>query len=206
MANSPTTDKREAVLRWVKKNRGDVSHELRVEKLALTLFTLTRETHGLTANERSLLSLAALVHDVGRAMEDDDHELYGAVMLDAAADLPLTDTERRRMMFMTRYHRGEVARENHEDYLKSMDDRQTARLLLGFLRAADALDSRNLETPRIAISVGKQALSITCYLREVTAKALRKFGKKKKFLLLEETLKMRILVDLRRVEGVELVA
>lgn len=204
--SSANNDKRDSIYRWVKKHRGDLSHELRVEKLATTLFTLTREAHGLTINERNLLSMAALVHDVGRSLEDDDHELHGAVMLEAATDLPISETERRRMMFMTRYHRGDVAREGHEEYLKSMDDRQTARTLLGFLRAADALDSRSLESPRIAISVGKNALAITCYLREVTAKALRKFGKRKKFLLLEETLNMRVVVDLRRVEGVELVA
>ena len=43
-----------------------------------SLFDLTRKRHGLDAAVRRLLTLGALVHDVGRAIEDKGHALHGA--------------------------------------------------------------------------------------------------------------------------------
>jgi exopolyphosphatase/guanosine-5'-triphosphate,3'-diphosphate pyrophosphatase len=205
LTTSPDT-KRDALLAWVRKHLGDVEHEQRVERLALTLFALTRPRHRLSQSERTLLSLAAIVHDVGRALEDDDHELHGAVMLQVAEDLPLTDTERRRLMFLTRYHRGKVPAEGGEEYLRPADDRASLRTLLALLRAADALDGRWMESPQVAMTVRGNTLSITCYLRNVTAKVLRKLGRKKKFLLLEDQLNLGVNVEILSVQGVELVA
>ena len=202
----PALDKHTLLLRWARRQIGQIDHELRVERLALTLFALTRPLHRLGMAERNLLALAALVHDVGRSLEDADHEMHGAAMLQVAGDLPLTETERRRLMFLTRYHRGKVADAGCEDHLRPADDRVSLRILLALLRAADALDSRHLASPQIALSLCGRTLAITCYLRDVSPKALRKLGKKKKFLLLEETLKLRVAVDLLNVQEVELVA
>ena len=199
-------DKRAQVHSWVRGHIGDTTHEERVEKLALTLFALTRPLHHLGMAERNLLGLAALVHDVGRALEDEDHEMHGAAMLQVAGELPVTETERRRMMFLTRYHRGEVDSTGREEYLRTMDDRLTMRTLLGLLRTADALDSRWLASPQIAMTLHGRTLALTCYLSEMSPKVLRKLSKKKKFLLLEGMLKLRVVVEVRQVHGVALVA
>jgi exopolyphosphatase / guanosine-5'-triphosphate,3'-diphosphate pyrophosphatase len=205
-ARPETADKHAALHRWVRRHVGEVTHEERVEKLALTLFALTRPHHHLGMPERNLLALAALVHDVGRSLEDDDHEMHGAAMLQVADELPLTDAERRRLMFLTRYHRGPVDAAGKEDHLRPADDRETLRTLLSLLRAADALDSRYLDSPQIALTLRGQTLAITCYLQDVSPKILRKLTRKKKFLLLEETLGLRVAVTVHQVTGVALVA
>jgi exopolyphosphatase/guanosine-5'-triphosphate,3'-diphosphate pyrophosphatase len=205
-ARYDVSDKRAAVHRWVRGNVGEITHEERVEKLALTLFALTRPLHHLGLAERNLLSLAALVHDVGRSLEDEDHEMHGAAMVQVAEELPLTETERRRLMFLTRYHRGAVDPAGKEEHLRQTDDRKTYRTLLALLRAADALDSRYLDSPQIALSLQGRTLAISCYLHEVSPKTLRKLTRKKKFLLLEEILGLRVAVAVHQVTGVALVA
>src|SRR5215210_49525 len=70
---TPASLKHQAVERWVARHLGAVDHEQRVAQIASTLFNLTWPLHQMPAAELKLLRLAAAVHDVGRAIDDDDH-------------------------------------------------------------------------------------------------------------------------------------
>jgi exopolyphosphatase/pppGpp-phosphohydrolase len=185
---------KEAMLRdWVRRRLGAVEHEMRVARVARTLFGLTRPWHGLGAVDLWLLGLAAVVHDVGRADGGKRHEERGAAIISETRGLPLDVVERRRLAYLVRYHKGEVPAVWEDGYLdRDEDDGVGLRCVLGMLRAADGLDSRSAAVPSLVIGVrgvgrGSRVVSVNGYVEDV-GEAETVFGRRKKFRLLEETL------------------
>ncbi len=190
---------------WARRALGTITHERRVRSIARSLFELTEPFHALNASWLELLELASLVHDVGRSMDEKTHPAQGARMLLEDATLPLSPRERRLIAFLTRYHRGDIPLSGEEKILDAGDDRRPIRCLLALLRAADALDSRSLESPRLVLWARGRRICVTCYLRHDCPKARRVYQRRKKFRLLEEELDCRIEVDLRLGEAVRVV-
>ena len=199
-------EKHRLVSRWAHRRLGTLAHERRVSEIASTLFRLTAPRHDLTAAHRRLLALAAVVHDVGRVDGEDGHEVVGAKMLLRDESLPLTDAERRAIAFITRYHRGSVPAAGCDSILTEADDHEAVRLTLALLRAADALDSRSLASPRLVFTMRGNRLHIGCYLATDSAKARKVYGRRKKFRLLEELLGCRVEIDVRHAEALSMVA
>ena len=203
----PVCFKHHAVRKWVLRCLGTVEHEDRVSEIAGKLLDLTWSLHDLSPANRRLLRLAAMVHDVGRSIDDETHPLEGSrMLLDDRHQLPLTSRDRRFLSYLTRYHRGKVPAESCDEILRADDDAATLRLLLAFLRAADALDSRSLDSPRLVFSMQGRRLRIVCYLDVDSAKARRVFSRRKKFRLLEELLGCRVEVEIRVARELHLVA
>jgi exopolyphosphatase/guanosine-5'-triphosphate,3'-diphosphate pyrophosphatase len=208
------TSKEAAVARWVSRRLGAVVHERQVAAVASSLFDLTRPLHGLSAGDRRLLRLGALVHDVGRAVDKAEHPSVGAAMLlDAGAALPLSATERRRLAYLTAHHKGDVPPAGDDRILCPTDDADRMIRLLALLRAADALDSRSLETPRLVFALGGRTpralpleLRVHCYLHADTPKARKVYRRRKKFRLLEDLLGCRVEIEIARADALRLVA
>ena len=203
--------KQQSIRRWVRRRAGaGIVHERRVAEIAATLFDLTRDFHSLGASERRLLTLAALVHDVGRSVDADGHERHGAAMLLADDSLPITPAERRALAYLTRHHRGRVPSLGDDEILTAHDPRETLRTALALLRAADALDGRSVQRPRLVFTLRRTGatheLRITCYLDEECAKARKVYNRRKKFRLLEELLGIRVVIDVRLAEALSMVA
>src|SRR4051812_44342406 len=194
--------------RWAHRRLGKLDHERRVDQIAQAIFDLTRPTHGLGAPERRLLRLAAVLHDVGRKIDDKRHPSVGAKVILKDTWLPLNDSERRCVAYLTRYHRGAVPPLGFDDLLEASDPRRKMRLVLALLRASDALDGRQLAAPRIVFALrgDGRKLAVTCYLDQLTPKARRFFKRRKKFRLLEELLNLKVDVQLERADAVRAVA
>jgi exopolyphosphatase/pppGpp-phosphohydrolase len=179
---------------WVRRRLGSVDHELRVARVAKTLFNLTRRWHNLSSADSRVLTLAALVHDVGRAMGPRKHAKNGARMVLESSSLPLTPTERRRVAFLARHHKGRI----QETALlhDTLDDPKAMHILLALLRAADGLDSRKLGGLRLVITLRGRDLTIYGHPDSgtpTTASHLEAiYGRRKKFQLLEQSLNCRI--------------
>ncbi len=203
----PACYKHHALRRWVNRCLGSVQHEDRVAEIAGKLLHLTGSLHDLAPSYRRLLRLAALVHDVGRCVEDDTHPREGArMLLDRRHDIPLTSSERRRLAYLTEFHRGKVPDEGCDGILRDDDDHASLRLVLAFLRAADSLDSRSQESPRLVCRLQGRRLRIVCYLDKESARARRVYGRRKKFRLLEELLDCRVDVEVRAAGELQMVA
>ena len=206
------TDRRETDLkhrllrRWAQRHLGALDHERRVADIAHTLFKLTAARHDLGSAHRRLLALAAIVHDVGRCDGEDGHEIVGAKMILRDESLPLASSERRALAYLTRYHRGPVPDAGCDRVLRDGDDHDALRMSLALLRAADALDSRSLESPRLVFTLRGSRLGIACYLDEDSAKARRVYSRRKKFKLLEQLLACRVEIDVRFAEALSMVA
>ena len=176
---------------WVLRHLGSVEHERRVSVLASSLFHLTQPLHDLDPSHLRLLRLAATVHDVGRAIDNKTHPAQGAHLLLDDPLVPLSGPDRRALAYLTLYHRGPVPESGRDTILRDSDDRDRLRSTLSLLRAADALDSRSMESPRVVFSLSGHGgriptLHIRCYLETESAKARRIYRRRKKFRLLEQ--------------------
>src|ERR1041384_8088723 len=128
MKLSAGNSEKEAALRdWVRRKLGAVEHELRVADAARMLFALTRRWHQLGTAEGNLLVMAAIVHDVGRAFGEDNHARIGSEMI--LENERLSPNDRRRLAFLTRYHRGRVPERGAEEILEKGDDLGAMRVL-----------------------------------------------------------------------------
>lgn len=199
------SDKEQLTERWVHRRLGKVGHERRVLDIATTLFDLTHAMHGLGVAHRRLLRLGAMLHDVGRSVEDRRHPSIGAGMIMEDAALPISNQDRRRLAYLTRHHRGAVPQVGYDDFLRSSDGRKSMRRLLAILRAADSLDNRNMAPPRIVLTLRGNKLGVTCFIEEDCNKARKVFSRRKKFRLLEELLDCRIDVQIKRAQAVHAV-
>jgi len=203
----PTYGREYAALEsWVLRRLGRADHEWRVTRIALALFDLLKRRHKLNPRARDILALSALVHDVGRSVDDRTHPQQGARMLLKEKDLPLADTLRRRLAYLTLYHRGPVPEPGEDGILLVGEDMTSVRLLLGLLRAADALDSRRAEPPLLRFSHVGRRLRVHCHLRSESPKARKIYSRRKKFRLLEETLGCKVELRVRSGEELMLVA
>jgi exopolyphosphatase/pppGpp-phosphohydrolase len=201
-----TSDKHRAVQRWTQRRLGTLEHERRVADIADTLFRITSTRHDLDAAHRRLLAMGATVHDVGRCDGEDGHEIVGAKMILRDESLPLSGAERRALAYLTRHHRGPVPDAGCDRILDEADDLDALRVTLALLRAADALDSRSQESPRLVFALRGRTLRIGCYLDTDSAKARRVYSRRKKFRLLEALLDCRVAIDVHCAEALSMVA
>jgi exopolyphosphatase/guanosine-5'-triphosphate,3'-diphosphate pyrophosphatase len=208
-ATASAAAKHRTVEAWVARQLGSVEHERRVAEIAGRMFHLTRALHGLALGDLRLLQLAAVVHDVGRAVCDETHPEDGARMVLSEAKLPLDDAERRQLAYLTRYHRGRVPEAGADEILWPADDADRLLRVLALLRASDALDGRSIESPRIILALAGSRtprLQVSCYLENDSAKARKVYGRRKKFRLLEEQLGCRVEITIAHAAALAMVA
>jgi dTMP kinase len=117
-------------------------HGLRVEGFALELFDQLSSLHRCGARDRCLLSIAALLHDLGRRNGDRDH---CARTYDAVNRLELTGLrpkERRLVSVIAALHGARWSRDElHRLAALPFRDQLRARKLAALLRVADAADT-----------------------------------------------------------------
>jgi hypothetical protein len=78
--------------------------------------------------------------------------------------------------------------------------------VLSLLRAADALDNRNLRPPSISMTLKDRDLTIVSRVAKNCAKSRKVFSRRKKFRLLEELLDCRVELHSRNIAATSLPA
>jgi exopolyphosphatase/guanosine-5'-triphosphate,3'-diphosphate pyrophosphatase len=202
----PSTIRQRMTERWAQRRLGRIDHERRVCEIASSLFDLTHTFHRLDAHDKRVLEMASIVHDIGRKLDVKDHPALGAEMVLNDDWLPLNDSERRSIAYLTRYHRGAVPEMGFDEILRASENRKRLRTVLAILRAADALDGRQLQAPRLVFAMLGKKLFVTVYLEEDTAKARRFFKRRKKFRLFEELIGLKVDVEIRHAHTVHTVS
>lgn len=127
----------------------DWDHPRYVARLAIRLFDLLAEEHGLGRDERELLWRGALLHDVGYARGwQSHHKSSFRVLLDTP--IPgLSDRTRGIVACIARYHRGADPKGSHPVYGEhSRETRDIIEKLAAILRVADALDRGHAQQVR----------------------------------------------------------
>jgi CHAD domain-containing protein len=132
---------------WASLLDPDFKHANHVTHLALQLYDGLPNRPGAAAseatNERNILEIASLMHDVGRSKKEKAHHKATYKLMDRLTP-PLSWSNQKMHLaaVVARYHRGTLPR-NGQKTLEGLspDQRQTVLYLAGILRLANAFDS-----------------------------------------------------------------
>jgi exopolyphosphatase/guanosine-5'-triphosphate,3'-diphosphate pyrophosphatase len=128
-----------------KRFGSDGVHENHVGALALMLFDEFASLHHFEPADRDVLFAAALLHDVGRAVNPSAHHKHGAYIVRNAALSGWRADEIDLIATLVRYHRKALPKPSHPEWAGA--DAQTNERIEGLgalLRVADGLDARRL--------------------------------------------------------------
>lgn len=120
----------------------DSKHAEVCARLAVRLFDETRLIHGLDDDDRDLLEMAALVHNVGLSISHAAHHQHTYYIVRNSEQLTgFTDHELELLAQIARYHRRSHPSARHDAFARlDGDDRRRVSVLAGLLRVAIGLD------------------------------------------------------------------
>jgi exopolyphosphatase/guanosine-5'-triphosphate,3'-diphosphate pyrophosphatase len=138
------------------------AHAHQVARLAEKIFDHLAETEELTRHHRTLLSAAALLHDVGYHIAHESHHKHALYLIKNSELTGFSEAERVVIANIARYHRGAPPKDRHTEYATlTPPDRDTVCRLAAILRVADALDrSHDSRVQDIHLTRGRQEILI----------------------------------------------
>lgn len=151
---SMVSDRLAQVRRFADANRYDRRHAIQVARLALRFFDqLAAQAPGADAwsdaANRELLHMAALLHDVGCAVEYRRHHKHGFTLILASRLKDFSKRELAIMANVARYHRRALPDPAHKGFRRLPEsDRAIVRALAAILRVADGLDRSHSQLVR----------------------------------------------------------
>ncbi|MCR5218545.1 HD domain-containing protein [Treponema sp.] len=125
----------------LRKYQGDEKHSQFVRDVSLKIYDALQEENGLEAQDRILLEVSAILHDIGMFIQAENHNLHGKYIINNSEIFGLSREEKAIVAFITSFHKGKIqVSENHEFRLLSRSTRMSILKLSAILRLADALD------------------------------------------------------------------
>jgi exopolyphosphatase/guanosine-5'-triphosphate,3'-diphosphate pyrophosphatase len=117
------------------------AHALHVAAFSEKIFDHLAPSYKLSRHRRTLLSAAALLHDVGYHIAQESHHKHSLYLIKHSELTGFSEAEREVIANIARYHRGALPKERHPDYSAlNEQDRETVWQLGSILRVADAFD------------------------------------------------------------------
>ncbi len=145
-----------------RKYQFDEAHANHVAALAKLLFDSLRKEHRLPPRFETLMTVAALLHDIGLFVSNRSHHKHSMYLVLNSDLFGLSARDLQVVALVTRYHRRALPRTTHDGYAGM--DRQTrvaVSKLAAILRVADALDSGHSQRIRnVSFQVEPGALRI----------------------------------------------
>jgi exopolyphosphatase/guanosine-5'-triphosphate,3'-diphosphate pyrophosphatase len=175
-------------------------HARHVEALAVSLFDQLRPLHGYGPPERATLSAAALLHDLGLAIDYYSHHEYSSrILLDA--DLPgFRHREVALMSQLVLYHRRGTPRVQPFPGLLTSEDDDRIRRLGGLLRLAEYLDrSRTQVIQGLRCRIRPRAVTLECLVRGDASTEL--WATERKSDLFQEAFRRGLILRMRRISA-----
>ncbi len=144
----------------------NLDHCHHVKNLSLSLFDQMKEIHGMGAEERRLLAVGALLHDVGMYIDYYNHHKHGFYLALNARLNGLRNRERVMIAYIVGMHRETGLKEDRKQYDMLMDDKdwEIVKKLSLFVSIAEKLDRS--ETASVQ--------GLTCYLTETDVQVMVK--------------------------------
>lgn len=128
----------------------DMAHARHVAEMALALFDVTAEVHGLPPERRDLLETAAILHNVGFAFYPEKHHTVGRDIILDHRLVELGEVEQQMVACTTALHRKKFKpkRLDKEPSFLALPDevRDETLALAALLRMADGLDYSQSQT------------------------------------------------------------
>ncbi|HLM61083.1 MAG TPA: Ppx/GppA phosphatase family protein, partial [Pyrinomonadaceae bacterium] len=147
------------------------SHALQVADLAEKIFDALAPVYNLKRHGRTLLSAAALLHDVGYHISHESHHKHSQYLIKHSEMTGFSESEKLIIANIARYHRGSLPKEKHTDFMQLREkDRKGVAQLGAILRLAEALD-RGHENHITDIKFKRDKQNV--HLKLVSGRALR---------------------------------
>ncbi|MCX7805710.1 MAG: HD domain-containing protein [Planctomycetota bacterium] len=142
----------------------DAAHAEHVRTLAADLFDALTCCLDLDGRDRFILEVAALLHDIGRFINDDDHHKHSMYIINGVDLVGLSESDKRLAALVARYHRKSRPTSSHAEYMAlQVEDRMRVSKLAALLRIADALDrghDRNITLAGVRVNDTEVRISV----------------------------------------------
>jgi exopolyphosphatase/guanosine-5'-triphosphate,3'-diphosphate pyrophosphatase len=133
-----------SALQLGRKYSFDEQHGISVSRIALQIFDQTQAIHGLDLESRTILEVAALLHDVGNFVEVSNHHNHTFYLLQTGPIVGLSRLQMQLVANVARYHRKSRPNMDHETFRSlSAKHRALVTTLVSILRVADAADRQH---------------------------------------------------------------
>ncbi len=123
------------------------AHAHQVSRFAESLFDYLCRSNlssNLNRHRRTMLSAAALLHDIGYHIAHESHHKHSLYLIRNSELTGFSEAERDVIAHVARYHRGSEPKERHDSFAAlNQTDQDTVTSLAAILRIADALDRRH---------------------------------------------------------------
>lgn len=129
---------RTSAMRLGHKYQFDGEHAVRVERTAQSLFDQTASLHNLEEEQRLILEIASLLHDIGHFIGTLNHDKHGYYILKNSPLIGLDEHQQEMVAVLIRSHR-KVVPADMNDVLTQKDLSVLTRLC-ALLRLADAIE------------------------------------------------------------------
>lgn len=156
--------RRRSVVALARRYAADNAHGRKVAEIAGALFDQLAPALGLPAASRELLEYAALLHDVGHAVDHDRHQRHTYYLIKNSELLGFQPEEIEVVALVARSHRKQVPKLSAPE-LESLpgSKRKLVRSLAALLRVADALDRTHfgvVKNVRVTKASGRLVLEV----------------------------------------------
>ncbi|MEN8905035.1 MAG: HD domain-containing protein [Clostridiales bacterium] len=119
----------------------DIVHCKYVENIALSIFDQTKRLHKMTGNDRFFLRVACILHDVGKHVNHNQHDLHSYNIVKNQGIMGMSDYDINIIANIAKYHDEMLPSLNDENYsYLKVDDRIRVSKLSAILKLAEALD------------------------------------------------------------------
>jgi exopolyphosphatase/guanosine-5'-triphosphate,3'-diphosphate pyrophosphatase len=172
----------------------DEGHAKTVARLAARLFDSTRRLHRLGEENRLLLEVAAILHDIGQYVSLSGHHKHTFHLVQSSPLIGLNPLQKMVVANVARYHRKSLPSLKHEPFLalRPAQRREVARLA-ALLRLADALDVEHAGKVK-GFVLQKRKRNLALEIRGKGDLLLEKWALARKSDLFEKTFKMKLTV------------
>jgi exopolyphosphatase/guanosine-5'-triphosphate,3'-diphosphate pyrophosphatase len=146
----------------------DEPHATQVDRLACQLFDRLAALHKLGQEDRVLLRVAALGHDIGDFIDYAAHHKHTQYILEHSNLMGLSHDHRTVAGCIARYHRRAVPSPKHEAYGKlNAEEQRKVKKLSAILRIADALDrGHRSKVLKLEVATSVREIVISAHGRE----------------------------------------
>jgi exopolyphosphatase/guanosine-5'-triphosphate,3'-diphosphate pyrophosphatase len=139
-------DREAAAERFARQCGADVVHSRHVGRLAGEIVAQLAPLAGLTAADRKLVELAAILQDTGYLIDYEQHHKHSYHLIINSRLPGFEPRELELVANIARYHRGARPKRKHENYRRlSKPDRKRVKRLAAILRLAGGLDRSNTQ-------------------------------------------------------------
>jgi len=130
----------------LRKYHGDEAHAECVRMIATKLYETLKDEIALDEQSKLLLETAAILHDIGVFIRNDNHNLHSSYIIKNSEIFGLSRNENTIVSEIAKYHKGSIMPQDDETFLMMpRSDRMTILKLTAILRIADALDRGHIQ-------------------------------------------------------------